>query len=805
MVVADELLLKIRADSTQAQAALLGMDQQIDKTTSRGVSKFKNLGAVIGASVAVAGAAIMGGGAKAFIGFDAAMTQSLAIMGDVSDAMKDDMSKAAREVAKTTTFSAEQAAEAYFFLASAGMDAEQSIGAMPQVAKFAQAGMFDLATATDLATDAQSALGLASDDPTKNLENLTRVTDVFVRANTLANTSVEQIAAAMTNKAGPALRAVGKPIEEGAAVLAAFADQGLKGEAAGTALHIVMRDLQTAALKNKDAFAEAGVAVYDADGEMRNMADIVGDLEGLLGGMTDEQKKATLAQMGFTDKSMGFIQTLLGTSDAIAEYQDELENATGFTDTVAGKQLETFSAQWEILKSKMVDIGLSIGSVLVPKLVSVMEAITPIVDKVVEWVAENPELATQISAIATAVGLLMTALFKGHPVLAAIGAVIWIVKEAMDYFGITLSDVWEFLQPVVGLLADMFAQLGGGSGILEGLKEPLQQFMDVLAEVAEKGAEIYGRIVEWIDEHSEEIMEMVDQVKEFFITAWETIWAVLEPLVTDIFNFINDTVGEFVDWFEEIWPDVQKVFSMVMENINKIWQKIWGIIEDYIMPVWAFIKRIIRGALNVIKGVIQTILAVITGNWSGAWEGIKKILSGAWDIILGVLQGAWTAIQLLFRTIKETLTAIWDTLWMYMGNAVKGAFNGIKSFISGVLNKIISTFEGFANTWIDVLNGLIGAANKIPGINISLIPKLKLGRVSLAEGGMPVGSGGAVRALVGERGPEEVILPGGAQVRPLGANGASGPLIGNLYTQGKDGVEIAQEIGWEMIKRGAGS
>ncbi|MFW6202558.1 MAG: phage tail tape measure protein, partial [Gemmatimonadota bacterium] len=101
---------------------------------------------------------------KSFADFDDAMTQSLAIMGDVSDAMRQDMAEAARAVARTTTTSATDAAESYFFLASAGLDASQSVAALPQVARFAQAGMFDMSRATDLATDAQSALGLASED-----------------------------------------------------------------------------------------------------------------------------------------------------------------------------------------------------------------------------------------------------------------------------------------------------------------------------------------------------------------------------------------------------------------------------------------------------------------------------------------------------------------------------------------------------------------------------------------------------------------------------------------------------------------
>nr|HPK72086.1 phage tail tape measure protein [Vicinamibacterales bacterium] len=254
-------------------------------------------------------------------------------------------------VAMATKFSASEAAEAYYFLASAGFDAQQSMAALPQVARFAQAGMFDLSLATDLATDAQSALGLTVSDAQQNLENLTRVTDVLVKANTLANASVQQFSEALTNKAGAAMRAVGMDMEEGVAVLAAFADQGIKSAEAGTQFAIVMRDLQTKAIENAAAFAANGVAVFDSAGELRNMADIVSDLETRLSGMSDAARKATLMDLGFSDRSISALQALLGTSDKIRQYEEELRKAGGTTKEVADKQLPTFTRGWKELKT----------------------------------------------------------------------------------------------------------------------------------------------------------------------------------------------------------------------------------------------------------------------------------------------------------------------------------------------------------------------------------------------------------------------------------------------------------------------
>jgi TP901 family phage tail tape measure protein len=315
-----------------------------------------------------AGVAVFGGLAvKSFASFDDAMTQSTAIMGNLSDDMKTKMSDAAREMARTTTFSATEAAKSFYFLASAGLDAESSIMALPKVAKFAQAGMFDMALATDLLTDAQSALGLTiRNDAVANMNNMVRVSDVLVKANTLANASVEQFSSALTNKAGAAMKAVGMDIEEGVAVLAAFADQGIKSEEAGTQFGIVLRDLQTKALANTEQFVKYGVTVFDSTGELRNMSDIIADVEGALEGQSDATKKQTLLAMGFSDKSVASMMALIGTSDSIREYEKQLRLASGTTEEIAAKQLTSLSAQLTLAKNNLNDVAITIGQKLAP-------------------------------------------------------------------------------------------------------------------------------------------------------------------------------------------------------------------------------------------------------------------------------------------------------------------------------------------------------------------------------------------------------------------------------------------------------
>jgi TP901 family phage tail tape measure protein len=314
-------------------------------------------------------------------------------MGDVSDKMRGDMRAAAIEVSKTTMFSASQAADAFFYLSSAGYSAEQALKSMPVVANFAQAGYFDLAQATNMLADSQSALGMRTGDAQKDMVNMTRISDVLSKANIIANAEVQDFAAALQNNAAGALRLVNKEVEEGVAVLAADADQGIKGEEAGTALGIVMRDLQTKSLKHAAAFKTAGVEVFNAGGKMNNMADIIEYLEQRLEGLSDAQKKQQLLTMGFADRSVAFLQTLIGTSDRIREYEGELRNASGTTSEIADKIQTPLDKALNQFKGRVQELAEAMAPAIkiMAEYIDGVSRIRLAPDKNGEWSANNYE------------------------------------------------------------------------------------------------------------------------------------------------------------------------------------------------------------------------------------------------------------------------------------------------------------------------------------------------------------------------------------------------------------------------------
>lgn len=398
----------VKKDLTGLDKSLKDISKEMNKTGRQ----LKKLGKDMSKTFTVPIVA-MGAAATKFGGdFEKAMSTSLAIMGDVSDAMKKDMSQAARDVAKTSTVSAKEAANAFYYLASAGMTAAQSLRSLPKVAKFAQAGQFDMAIATDLLTDAQSALGLVVSDVVENEKNLVRVSDVLVKANILANASVQQFSESLTNRAGSALKILGKSVEEGIAVLASYANQGVKGAEAGTQLGIVLRDLQSSAIGNKREFERLGISVYDANGDMNNMADILFDLENALNGMSDAEKKATMSLLGFQDRSVQSLFTLIGTSQQIRNYEKALKSAGGTTEEVARKQMQNFNDQIKLIRNRLVDAAIGLSTSLLPVLknsfLPVIENLILQLSSAVKWFSSLPryvqDTSVKILLITAAIG-----------------------------------------------------------------------------------------------------------------------------------------------------------------------------------------------------------------------------------------------------------------------------------------------------------------------------------------------------------------------------------------------------------------
>ncbi len=633
------LIIHLRANAIQFERTLMVAEQRLAGTAK----KLQTIGRTMMKFVTLPLAAIGVFALKVFGDFDQAMTESLAIMGEVSDEMRAQMEGVAKTIALISVTAARDLAEAYFFLASAGLDAAQSMGVLGTVEKFAVAGAFSMASATDLLTDAQTALGLSTKNVVQNQHNMTRVSDVLVKANTLANASVEQFSRALTNKAASALRLLNKDVEEGVAVLAAFADQGRKGVEAGEALNIMSRDLQRSAINNIAVWKKMGMSVFDNRGKMLSYADIIGQLEQKFSRLSDQQMRATAMQLGFQDRSFSSIQMLIGTSQKIREYERALRDASGITEEVSKKQLKSFNSQMRILWNNIKNVAGTIGGFLAP---SVLKLGRQIRQGVAWWNDLNRETQQAIvyyGAVAAAIGPVLLGLGLLTKVMGfALGGLSSLIKFGMFGFKAVAIAVMSVTLPfniLIATIALVGAAIGGVVGWLIGVdglvsawnisKVAAVRFFQGVIGFMSNFLENMKIQVRWLRENWEAVFFDIGQivvvsltnmvinfqvVLKTMINLFMAFGGALDVIFENIFsiNFVNTLVYALADaavliqkWGDNVWKWI--VAALTGQDLNM----------DDLMD--EFLGSAIRGA-TAPKDIFSTMRDIIQ-------EGAKELRS----------------------------------------------------------------------------------------------------------------------------------------------------------------------------------
>lgn len=610
--------------------------------------QLSDVGGQLSRSLTLPLAALGGASVKAFADFDGAMNQSLAIMGDVSDSLRVEMASAAREMAKETVFSAKQAAESYFFLASAGLDAESSIAALPTVARFAQAGMFDMALATDLLTDAQSALGLTiRDDAVANMQNMLRVSDVFVRANTLANATVQQFSESLTNEAGAALKSFNIDVEEGVAVLAAFADQGVKGNIAGTGLSRILRLMTSAAVENAEAYRRLNVTVFDSQGNIRNLADIISDLENALGDLSDEQRTAALESLGFQARVQGVILPLLGTSEAIRNYEKELRSATGFTEQVAGKQLEAFSKRMGLLKDRIVDVFITLGGSLAPLLSDFADrVIGPLVAKLSRLAEGFAQLPAPIRAAAA--GVLTLA--------AAAGPVLIIGGALVSAWGAVAAAA----PAALAALTRVLAVVTGPAGLIAAAAATLLAWRPVREFLIDLGRRAFAPLREWIGV----ALEFLGR-----------LWGALRPA--------RQVLSEVIGFLGKLASAVIGAARVIREDLLEVFRELF---EDTRIGAW---RDVLSEALETVIQLVGRASSAFLSWWRRTAEFRDLVVEFARVALKDVAEGIGEVIRFIAAYLAHVSNAIKETARLTFGflewvGVIDVVRAGVHVFVAGV-------------------------------------------------------------------------------------------------------------------------
>lgn len=657
--------------------------------------------------VSAAAAGLTAGIIKTTADFDASMSKVAAVSGAAGEDF-DKLRAKAREMGATTKFTASDAADAMNYMAMAGWKTEQMLDGVSGIMNLAAASGEELATTSDIVTDALTAFGMTA-------EESSRFADILAAASSNANTNVSMMGESFKYVA-PVAGSLGYSAEDVSIALGLMANSGIKASMAGTSLRNMFQRMAKPTKESAMAMDRLGLSLYDDEGKMYSFREIMNQLRGSMSninvsiedyeaaldnldaqleagnikqkqydkeleelnlqtfGAEGAEKARAAAMLGgaramsgllaianateedynkltaaVDNSSQAFAKTkdgIVPLNEAMASGAEILETYEGSAAAMAATMQDNASGQMEILKSQLQELAISLGDTLMPTIRGIISHLQAFMDKL-----NGMDEGTK--------NMIMNALL----IAAALGPVLIVVGKLTSATGAVMSAIPKI------------------AAALGGLSAP------ILAVVAVIGVLVAAFIHLW--NTNEEFRNKV-------MATWDAIKAKFDAFGQGIVDRLNAMGFDF-------------------ENFSDVVKTIWNTLCDFLAPVFTStfdaIAAVLGGALDVLTGLFDVFAGLFTGNWEQMWNGCAEIFEGIWDAIVGVF----------------------------------------KSQINGII--------GFANTAINGLNKIGFGDHKI---NIPNIPEL------MAQGGV-LTSGSAI---VGEAGPEFVqVSDGRAMVQPLGQNG----------------------------------
>ena len=693
-------------------------------------------------------------------------TSTMSEVSAISGATGEDFEKleaCAREYGATTVFSASNAAEALKYMSLAGWDADQSTSALGGVLNLAAASGMELGAASDMVTDYLSAFAMEAGDAAY-------FADLLSYAQSHSNTTAEALGEAYKNCAAN-LNAAGQDVETVTSLLEGMANQGYKGSEAGTAMAAIMRDITNGMKDGAIKIGETSVAVMDAQGNFRDLTDILTEVEAATNGMGDAERAVALSSTFTADSTKGLNLILNEGMDKIAGYEEELRGASGSAEEMANIMNDNLSGDVAAMNSAFEELGLKIYDALESKLRAGVQFITNGVIPAIEWLGGHiPEVTIAVSglgaviaamnwgtisskiamvkgalvklaaalggvslpaiaiiAVITAVALAFTNLWKNNEEFRNKITAIWDgIKAKFDEFGqgivdrlnalgFEFEDITEVMKAVWDGFCEVLAPIF--KGVFQQISNILSEALDILTGLFDIFAGIFTG--DW---------DMVWQgVQEVFGAVWDFVVATFENWISTFTSLADTVLGWFgTDWetvwtnvktfFSDTWNAISSFFSGILTGIKTFFTDTWNAIVSFFSGILSGIYSSVTGTMTEIHDTFTNIWDSITGFLSGAWETIKNIVTVGIMAVKEIISAAFQIITLPFRFIwencKDTVLSIWETIKSVIGekiDAVKEKITTVTTAISNVASAAWNAISSTASSLWEGIKGTIGS------------------------------------------------------------------------------------------------
>ena len=693
-------------------------------------------------------------------------TSTMSEVSAISGATGEDFEKleaCAREYGATTVFSASNAAEALKYMSLAGWDADQSTSALGGVLNLAAASGMELGAASDMVTDYLSAFAMEAGDAAY-------FADLLSYAQSHSNTTAEELGEAYKNCAAN-LNAAGQDVETVTSLLEGMANQGYKGSEAGTAMAAIMRDITNGMKDGAIKIGETSVAVMDAQGNFRDLTDILTEVEAATNGMGDAERAVALSSTFTADSTKGLNLILNEGMDNIAGYEEELRGASGSAEEMANIMNDNLSGDVAAMNSAFEELGLKIYDALESKLRAGVQFITNGVIPAIEWLGGHiPEVTIAVSGlgaviaamnwgtISSKITMVKGALVKLAAALGGVSLPAIAIIAVITAVALAFTNLWEnneeFRNKITAIwdgIKAKFDEFGQGivdrlnalgfefEDITEVMKAVWDGFCEVLAPIFEG---VFQQISNILNEALDILTGLFDIFAGIFTGDWDMVWQGVQEVFGAVWDFVVATFENWIstftsladtvlgwfgtDWetvwtnvktfFSDTWNAISSFFSGILTGIKTFFTDTWNAIVSFFSGILSGIYSSVTGTMTEIHDTFTNIWDSITGFLSGAWETIKNIVTVGIMAVKEIISAAFQIITLPFRFIwencKDTVLSIWETIKSVIGekiDAVKEKITTVTTAISNVASAAWNAISSTASSLWEGIKSTIGS------------------------------------------------------------------------------------------------
>lgn len=739
-------------------------------------SAFKTTGGLLSKNVTLPIVGVGAAAVKTATDFEAGMSEVKAISGATGSEFEALRDKAIEMGAKTK-FSASDSAEAFKYMAMAGWDASQMMDGIAGVMNLAAASGEDLATTSDIVTDALTAFGLQASDSA-------HFADVLAQASSKSNTNVGLMGETFKYVA-PVAGALGYSIEDTAVAIGLMANSGIKGSQAGTALRSTITRLAKPVGEAEKAVNDLGISMTNADGTMKPLNQTMVELREKFAGLTEEQKTQYAAMLAGQEGMSGLLAIVNASDEDFQKLTDEINNANGAAQDMADIMMDNTKGAIEQLKGALESAGILIGEQLTPYIRKLAEWITGLVEKFNSLSEEQQDLIVKIGLFIAAIGPALLILSKVISAVSSIIKVIGIVKGvllpiinavfllkngvttaflAMEGFSKGAIIVAKGISLLLNPITLVIAAIGALVGVFVYLYKTNEDFRNKVIEVWETIKEAIGNAIENIslfftetlpetfNSAVEAIASFVNGVIEFFtVTIPEAFSTFVNETIPNAINsivqwfeqlpyMIGYAIGELIGYFylfaTNLWTWITTELPLIIEGIiqwfaqlpSRIWGWLTWVITNVIKWGVDMYNNAVLAASNFVNGAIEWISQLPSRVWTWLTTTVSNVISWGANMVsqarstatrfvnsfINFIASLPSKVWGIIQQIPSKVSAIGTQLYNAGRNIFQSLWNGIKSIGESILGWV-SDFAGKIGSFV---SGIIdGFQNIVSGAN----------------------------------------------------------------------------------------